>query len=139
VLLVDHRKAKRWLPTGGHVEPQEDPLATVHRELAEELGVAADLISGLSSNPLFITQTTTVGIDAGHVDVSLWYVLHGSTAARLSPDENEFVAVRWWTFAEVSSAPSDTFDPHFLRFVDKLRKALATTDLASVERNDLAS
>ncbi len=38
MLLVDHRNAGLWLPTGGHVEPDEDLAATVTREAREELG-----------------------------------------------------------------------------------------------------
>src|SRR5476649_2053306 len=83
ILLVDHRLAGLWLPTGGHVEPDEDPRDTVTRELHEELGIAAELVPGLSSNPLFITQTTTVGADAGHIDVSLWYVVGAPITATL--------------------------------------------------------
>ena len=40
VLLVDHRLAGMWLPSGGHVAPGEHPAGTVRRELREELGVA---------------------------------------------------------------------------------------------------
>ncbi len=36
VLLVDHIKAELWLPTGGHVEPGEDPKEMVVREDKEE-------------------------------------------------------------------------------------------------------
>jgi 8-oxo-dGTP pyrophosphatase MutT (NUDIX family) len=42
VLLVDHKNARLWLPTGGHVEAGEHPRSTVVRELREELGL--DLI-----------------------------------------------------------------------------------------------
>ena len=31
LLLVDHRNAQRWLPTGGHVEPDEDPEASARQ------------------------------------------------------------------------------------------------------------
>jgi hypothetical protein len=41
ILLVDHKNAQLWLPTGGHVEPGEHPRETVSRELAEELGFLA--------------------------------------------------------------------------------------------------
>lgn len=37
ILLVDHRNAQLWLPSGGHVEQDEDPRRTVVRELKEEL------------------------------------------------------------------------------------------------------
>src|SRR5258707_1358127 len=42
VLLVDHKLAGLWLPSGGHVEPDEDPTATVVREVAHELNLVAD-------------------------------------------------------------------------------------------------
>ena len=71
VLLVDHKKAQLWLPTGGHVEPGEHPRATVVRELAEELGLELTETVGA---PLMLTISDTVGITAGHTDVSLWYV-----------------------------------------------------------------
>jgi hypothetical protein len=46
VLLVDHRQAELWLPTGGHVEPGELPAAAARRELREELAVDADPLAG---------------------------------------------------------------------------------------------
>ncbi|MCU1467687.1 MAG: putative hydrolase [Actinomycetia bacterium] len=125
ILLVDHINAGLWLPAGGHVEPDEDPHDTVARELVEELGAAAQLVAGLSSNPLFITQTTTVGADAGHVDVSLWYAVGASTADRFEPDHGEFRSIRWWTFAEIHAAPPASLDPHLARFVTKLQRDLA--------------
>src|SRR5262245_14182288 len=39
LLLVDHKKAKLWLPPGGHVEINEHPRETVKREAQEELGI----------------------------------------------------------------------------------------------------
>lgn len=38
IVLVDHKNAKLWLPTGGHVVPGEHPRTTVLREFEEELG-----------------------------------------------------------------------------------------------------
>jgi 8-oxo-dGTP diphosphatase len=125
ILLVDHRLAGRWLPTGGHVEPDEDPRDTVTRELSEELGITADLVAGLSSNPLFITQTTTVDADAGHVDVSLWYVVAATVATAVEPDASEFNATRWWSFDELRTADPNHFDPHLPRFMSKLERDLA--------------
>lgn len=39
-LLGAHRNAGLWLPPGGHVEPDEHPVATARREAAEELAEA---------------------------------------------------------------------------------------------------
>lgn len=119
-LLVDHRKAQLWLPTGGHVEPGEDPAATVRREAREELGIEPPLLGGLSNNPLFVTQTTTIGIDAGHIDVSLWYLCHADATQPLNPDPTEFRDIRWWDLDDLPRADPTSFDPHLHRFVAKL-------------------
>ncbi len=44
VLLHWHRKNRLWLPFGGHIEPGEDPVQTVLREVEEESGIAAEVI-----------------------------------------------------------------------------------------------
>jgi ADP-ribose pyrophosphatase YjhB (NUDIX family) len=114
VLLVDHKNAQLWLPTGGHVEPGEHPRATVLRELKEELGLApAEPVAP----PLMVTSTATVGLTAGHTDVSLWYVVRANRHQPLIFDEQEFNAVRWFRFNEV---PFERSDPHMKRFVEKL-------------------
>src|ERR1700733_9465402 len=63
VLLVDHKKAGLWLPSGGHVELNEHPRETVQREVMEELSIQADF---LLQNPFFLTITKTVGYAPGH-------------------------------------------------------------------------
>jgi 8-oxo-dGTP diphosphatase len=126
MLLVDHRNAGLWLPTGGHVEPDEDLAATVTREAREELGIDAVLQSGLHSNPLFVTETTTVGQDHGHQDVSLWYVLEGQVDQALEPDPVEFAAAEWWSFAAIADADAaPRLDPQLPRFVNKLSAELS--------------
>jgi 8-oxo-dGTP diphosphatase len=119
VLLVDHKIAGLWLPSGGHVEPGEDPHATVVRELSEELGLTADFIQ---PNPLFITVTRTLG-HGHHTDVSLWYLLRGDSTRAIEFDRGEFHGVRWFGFEEISFERSD---PHMRRFVKKLRASLST-------------
>lgn len=116
ILLVDHKNANLWLPTGGHVEPGEDPRATVVRELKEELGleVSRDDVGP----PRMITVTDTVGVTAGHTDVSLWYAVTGNRSARVTFDPAEFHDARWFAFSEV---PLDRSDPFLGRFLAKLR------------------
>ena len=38
-LLHWHPKVKMWLPPGGHIEPNEDPVEAALREIEEETGV----------------------------------------------------------------------------------------------------
>jgi 8-oxo-dGTP pyrophosphatase MutT (NUDIX family) len=114
VLLVDHRQAQLWLPSGGHVEVGEHPREAVVRECFEELGTEAEF---WSEDPVFLTSTVTVGLTAGHTDVSLWYVLKGDHHATYSFDGQEFASLKWFHFDEIPYARSD---PHMRRFIHKL-------------------
>lgn len=114
LLLVDHKNAGLWLPSGGHVEPGEHPRMTVIRELHEELRIVPSESVGA---PLMITCTATVGLTAGHTDVSLWYALRADRHQSLHFDRHEFNAVRWFEF---SAAPFERSDPHLRRFLRKL-------------------
>lgn len=115
ILLVDHINAGLWLPSGGHVEPDEHPKTTVEREVGEELQIAADF---WRDAPLFITVTQTVGSTAGHTDVSLWYVLRGNANHAYDFDRAEFHAIRWFDLPDL---PLDRCDPHLARFAAKLQ------------------
>jgi len=113
-LLVDHINAGLWLPSGGHVEPEEHPAETVRRECIEELGVPA---SFLHAAPQFLTVTETVGSTAGHWDVSLWYVLRGQRDQVLHFDKGEFNGIRWF---HRDALPVQRSDPELARFAAKL-------------------
>ena len=43
-LLHWHPKVKMWLPPGGHIEENEDPVQAVLREVEEETGVKAEVV-----------------------------------------------------------------------------------------------
>lgn len=119
-LLVDHRSAGRWLPAGGHVEPGEHPTATARREAGEELGIVEAIFRDEHEGPVFVTVTETVGIGAGHVDVSLWFVLEMGRGVPRAAALGEFRSIRWWTAGEIAATDPCLFDPHFTRFVAKL-------------------
>lgn len=114
VLLVDHINAQLWLPTGGHVDPGENPRETVRREAYEELGIEAEFID---MSPKFLSVTETVGLTAGHTDVSLWYILRGHREEHLTFDGSEFQEIRWFHRDQV---PFERSDPHMKRFLSKL-------------------
>ncbi|HKU14965.1 MAG TPA: NUDIX domain-containing protein [Steroidobacteraceae bacterium] len=114
LLLVDHKKAGVWLPSGGHVEPDEHPRATVVRELREELGID---LEAAPAGPLMLTISDTVGITSGHTDVSLWYVIDADRRRALEFDREEFYGVQWFPFSAALAMPSDA---HLGRFLRKL-------------------
>lgn len=45
IALHWHLKIKAWLPPGGHIEPDEDPVQAVLREIEEETGLVAEVVS----------------------------------------------------------------------------------------------
>lgn len=124
LLLVAHRKAGLWLPAGGHVEPGEDPWASVVRECREELGIEAVASPITGELPLFLTVTQTRGQGA-HTDVSLWYLLNADADTITSYDQGEFDAIRWLTDEQMLEESDELLDPHMHRFTHKLQHAWA--------------
>ncbi|GAA5178958.1 NUDIX hydrolase [Rugosimonospora acidiphila] len=121
VLLVDHINAGLWLPPGGHVEPDEHPARTARREAREELGIDADR-GRFDERPTFLTVTRTVGLDHGHTDVSVWFLVHCRRGMPLELDRNEFREARWWSPSELEAGDPGQFDPHFARFLSKTKQ-----------------
>ena len=50
VALHWHPKLQAWLPPGGHIKDDEDPVQAVLREIQEETGLDAEVVS---AQPLF--------------------------------------------------------------------------------------
>jgi len=44
-LLHWHKRLQQWMPPGGHIEPDENPVQAVLREVREETGLVAEVIS----------------------------------------------------------------------------------------------
>jgi len=84
------------------------------REIREELGLD---LSDVLEKPLMVTIAETVGISAGHTDVSLWYVINFDRRTKLVFDPTEFHSVQWFHSSE---APVSRSDPHLQRFLGKL-------------------
>ena len=123
VLLVDHKKTLLWVPPGGHVDLGEHPKDAACRELEEELGVNLPL---MHPDPLFLTVTETVGVTAGHTDVSLWYLFKGNSSVAYEYDEGEFNGIKWFPIDEL---PSVRAEPHMRRFCHKLNKYLTKSSI----------
>jgi 8-oxo-dGTP diphosphatase len=110
VLLHWHRKNRLWLPFGGHIEPNEDPVQTVLREIEEECGVQAQLLSapdtyGIENLPvvappvIILIEPTTDGVTE-HEHIDLIYFCRpagGVDPVAAHPDPT----IRWVTRAEL--------------------------------------
>jgi hypothetical protein len=92
--------------------------------VVEELGVALPFDAATGDRPFFLTVTETTGHPASrHTDVSLWFALSGRRGMRLTPDEREFRAVRWWTPDELAASDPAGFEPHLSRALAVLWRA----------------
>lgn len=51
-LLIHHKRLGRWMPPGGHIDPNETPEETAKRECKEETGLDVEIV-GDHQNDLF--------------------------------------------------------------------------------------
>ncbi len=50
-LLHWHKRLQQWMPPGGHIEADEDPVQAVLREIREETGLVTEVISTRDAVP----------------------------------------------------------------------------------------
>lgn len=128
ILLLHHRKALLLLPSGGHLDKNEMPLETAKRELIEEVGIEPKPMFQNSEIPFFVSQITTVGLTAGHIDVDLWYLFEGDSNEPINDQSEEFLrefsGYKWLGFDEILALPIEKLDMNMHRFVNKLKEAV---------------
>ena len=70
IALHWHPKVEAWLPPGGHIEPNEDPVQAVLREIEEETGLTAEVVSTAHSigldYPSQVTAPFTIMVEDIH-------------------------------------------------------------------------
>lgn len=99
VLLCHRHPQRRWYPNvwdlpGGHVEPHEDPLDALDRELREELGIAI----------VRPEEPAAFQLRDGDLRLRGWIIDNwAGEPANLSPDEHDEIA--WHSQAEVRRLP----------------------------------
>jgi ADP-ribose pyrophosphatase YjhB (NUDIX family) len=101
VALHWHRKLGMWLPAGGHVEANEDPVEAVLREVTEEFGVESEVLrlaphvgspgGPRQLEPPFIVQNCVIAPDHEHIDfVYFLRLLSGYPGVSHDPDNPIF-------------------------------------------------
>ena len=110
VLLVNHRKLKKWLPVGGHIEAGEDPTQALRREVREEVGldiaivadalpVNDDDVRGLPRPETILLET----IEPGHFHIDLIYFGHAvGGEPRLAAAEHS--EQRWFSAQDLGAS-----------------------------------
>lgn len=109
VLLHLHPKLGKWLPPGGHIEPNELPDVAALREVAEEAGIAIQLIGprGLPRDypgqPVQLVVPAGIQVEfiaAGHEHIDLvYFAVPTDPATPIDP------AFRWLSPEELSTHP----------------------------------
>jgi 8-oxo-dGTP pyrophosphatase MutT (NUDIX family) len=96
VVLHNHRRLRRWLQPGGHLEPGESPAEAVIRECTEETGLA---VTHPADGPLLIhVDVHTAAQDHVHLDIR-YLVLAPDQDPAPPPEESQEVAWFSWEAA----------------------------------------
>jgi 8-oxo-dGTP diphosphatase len=113
VLLVEHKKLRWWMPPGGHIEPNEDPVQAVLREVREETGLDCEIVAPAvfrhhaiqvlpSPFTILVEDVPERGEMVQHIDCI--YILRpaGQDPRTLDPQLTEVTAIRWVPISEVA-------------------------------------
>lgn len=109
-LLHWHAKLRAWLPPGGHVMPNEDPVQAVLREVEEETGIDVEVVpvGGLEwgiDYPTAVAPPLTImvediddPVDGFHQHIDFIYICKPTTPVGAAPDQ-----WRWVTRDELAA------------------------------------
>jgi 8-oxo-dGTP pyrophosphatase MutT (NUDIX family) len=121
VALHWHRRIGAWLPAGGHIEPGEDPVEAVLREVTEEFAVDAEVMrfapgvefTGGASQiapPFTILLENVDGCgrtsDGKAVHIDLIYLLR-LTAGYPGVSYDAENPIHWFTAEEIATGSAD--------------------------------
>lgn len=126
-LLLWHKRLKRWMPAGGHLDPNETPDQAAQRECKEETGMDVeiigeaqpDLFAGNRSEGRMLTKPIAMLLEEipacpernepAHQHMDFLFIakpLDETQAARIAPDESS--DMRWFTRDQVAALNADT-------------------------------
>ncbi|MCO4760686.1 MAG: NUDIX hydrolase [Myxococcales bacterium] len=106
LLLIRHRKLRRWLQPGGHFEASDGSVdEATRREITEETGIEALVELGPGLFDVDIHKIPAHGSEPGHdhLDLRMAYRAQSWTLA----DTDEVDDVRWVALAEVANMETD--------------------------------
>lgn len=113
-LFINHKKLKKWLQPGGHLENDELPDEAAIREVFEETGLKVRLIG--TRKPRETDQVCPYGIqinkieDGIHEHMDFIYLATPENEVILRPDYNEINDIGWFSIQEILMPEFDTFE-----------------------------
>lgn len=119
VLLIHHRKLQKWLPPGGHMDPNETPAETACREAFEETGLK---ISLTTKENIWINKWNAKSFERpylclleeippfknepAHQHIDFIYIAR-PVGGQLRKNSQETLGIRWFTMEEVEKLIPD--------------------------------
>jgi 8-oxo-dGTP pyrophosphatase MutT (NUDIX family) len=118
LLLIFHRRLRRWLQPGGHLDPDEGVFAAARREVAEETGVGeVDFLGGAPSLfDLDVHEIPPREDEPAHEHFDLRVLVRARQLNLMAASDAG--AAKWVKIAEVSGIETDA---SVMRAVGKLR------------------
>ncbi|MEX2033396.1 MAG: NUDIX domain-containing protein [Candidatus Colwellbacteria bacterium] len=105
VFIIHHKKSGLWLSPGGHIDKGEDLMATLNREINEELGIKNKVQDKIEPFLLTITPINNqVQPCKEHLDV--WYRVP-MEEREIDASSSEFHDSRWVTLKEARELIAD--------------------------------
>ncbi len=104
ILLVKHKKLKKWVQPGGHIEHNETPEETAIREVYEETGLKVKLLGERFPRENDFIRPLAIQCNCNlegqmHIDITYPAIPLGNTIPVLN--EEESLNIKWFTREEL--------------------------------------
>lgn len=111
--MIKHRKTRKWLQPGGHIEPNEDPEEAALRETFEETGIYIKLIGkNFPRTQDFITPLALQKniVEENHIHIDFVYLAHPKENQKEIINHDETERLAWFTLDQITDDSFETFD-----------------------------
>jgi len=97
VLLGFHRKEKKWLPLGGHIEKGETPEQALRREFREESGLEIEFLTAKNvDRELHPPQRMNLVSAGRHSHINLIYFCRAKDG-KIKISRKEYKEMKWFS------------------------------------------